>query len=170
MESFHIMAKWLGQALLYGLFALFIGYFSSAPSFQALAPDQALIKLSFSHHGEFVRPCRQRTPEELAKLAPNMRTPLDCPRERSPVRVEIDLDGAPLYRGAVAPSGLAGDGAATVYRRFPVRAGEHRLAVRLNDNARVDGFNFSHEATLQLQPAQVLVVDFSAEKGGVIFQ
>jgi len=57
-----------------------------------------------------------------------------------------------------------------VYRRFPVRAGEHRLAVRLNDNVRVEGFNFSREATLRLQPAQVLVIDFSAEKGGVIFQ
>lgn len=164
------MAKWLGQALLYGLFALFVGYFSSAPRFQALAPDQALIKLSFVHHGEFVTPCRQRTAEELAKLAPNMRTPMDCPRARSPVRVEIDLDGAPLYRGVAAPSGLARDGAATVYRRFPVRAGEHRLAVRLNDNARVEGFNFSREDTLKLQPAQVLVIDFSAEKGGVFFQ
>ena len=35
-------------------------------------------------------------PEELAKLAPNMRTPMDCPRERSPVRVRLELDGVLL--------------------------------------------------------------------------
>lgn len=164
------MAKWIGQALLYGLFALFIGYFSTAPSFRPMEPDQALIKLSFSHHGQHVRECRQRTAEEMAKLAPNMRTPMDCPRERSPVAVEIDLDGAPLYHGVVPPSGVAKDGAATVYRRFPVKAGEHRLAVRLNDSVRIKDFNFSRDEKVRLQPSQVLVIDFSAEKGGVFFQ
>ena len=40
---------WFGQALLYGLFALFIGVFSSWPTYRHLPPDQALIKVSFSH-------------------------------------------------------------------------------------------------------------------------
>lgn len=161
---------WAGQALLYAAFAAFIGYFSTSPAYRHLAPDQALIKLSFSHHGQRVVECRQRTPEELAKLPPNMRSAEDCSRERSPVRVEIDLDGAPLYRHTVPPSGLRKDGASTVYQRFPVAAGEHKLAVRLSDTVRAPGFNFVRDQTVTLAPSQVLVIDFSAEKGGVTFQ
>jgi len=167
------MAKpisWIGQALLYGLFALIIGYFSGAPSYRHLPADQALIKLSFSHEGKLVSECRQRTAEELAKLAPNMRAPMDCPRGRSPVTVEIDLDGTPAYRHVAMPSGLSKDGASTVYHRFPVHAGEHRLAIRLNDDARATGFNYRREGLVDLKPGKVLVIDFNREAGGITLQ
>ncbi|MGZ8716882.1 MAG: hypothetical protein ACXWYO_07200, partial [Gaiellaceae bacterium] len=84
---------WVGQALLYGLFALLIGVFSQWPPYRHLAEDQALIKVSFSHHGKPVSDCRPLTAAELAKLPPNMRAPVKCPRERSPVTVEVDLGG-----------------------------------------------------------------------------
>jgi len=167
------MAKpnaWIGQALLYGLFALIIGYFSSSPPYRHLPADQALIKLSFSHEGKLVAACRQRSAEELAKLAPNMRAPMDCPRERSPVGVEIDLDGTPVYRHVATPSGLSKDGASTVYHRIPVQAGQHRLAIRLNDDARSAGFNFHREELVTLKPGKVLVIDFSQEAGGITLQ
>lgn len=162
--------SWIGQALLYGLFALIIGYFSSSPPYRHLPADQALIKLSFSHEGKLVSACRRRTAEELAKLAPNMRAPMDCPRERSPVTVEIDLDGAPAYRHVATPSGLSKDGASTVYHRFPVHSGEHRLAIRLNDDARATGFNYRREETVTLKPGKVLVIDFNQEAGGITLQ
>ncbi|MEO7008627.1 MAG: hypothetical protein ABI156_05705, partial [Caldimonas sp.] len=71
---------WAGQAVLYGLFALFIGVFSHWPSYRNLEPDQALVKVSFVLHGKRVEECRRRTAEELAKLPPNMRAPLLCQR------------------------------------------------------------------------------------------
>jgi len=158
---------WLGQALLYGLFALIIGYFSSSPPYRHLPADQALIKLSFSHEGQLVSACRQRSAEELAKMAPNMRAPMDCPRGRSPVTVEIDLDGTLAYRHVANPSGLSKDGASTVYHRIPVRAGEHRLAIRLNDDARATGFDYRREEMVTLKPGKVLVIDFNREAGGI---
>ena len=161
---------WIGQALLYGLFALIIGYFSRSPPYRHLPADQALIKLSFSHEGKHVSACRQRTAEELAKLAPNMRAPMDCPRGRSPVTVEIDLDGTQVYRHVAQPSGLSKDGASTVYHRFPVRAGQHRLAIRLNDDARAPGFNYQREEMVTLKPGKVLVIDFNQEAGGITLQ
>ena len=51
---------WLGQALLYALFALIIGYFSNSPAYRHLPADQALIKLSFSHQGKLISECRRR--------------------------------------------------------------------------------------------------------------
>jgi len=38
-ESPRGWAAWLGQAVLYGLFALFIGVFSHWPVYEHLAPD-----------------------------------------------------------------------------------------------------------------------------------
>ena len=159
-------ATWAGQGLLYGLFALGIGVFSNWPGYRALPPGQALVKVSFIHHGQRVADCRPYTPEELAKLAPNMRTPLKCGRERSPVTVEVDLDGATVYRHVAAPSGLSSDGASAVYHRLQVPAGEHRIAVRLRDNSGA-AFTHTREATVTLKPAQVLVIDFDAQQGGI---
>ncbi len=157
---------WTGQILLYALFALVIGIFSNWPRYRALPPDQALVKVSFIHHGQRVAKCRPYTPAELAKLAPNMRTPMKCGRERFPVTIEVDLDGTTVYRHVAAPSGLSSDGASSVYHRLQVPAGEHRIAVRLKDSA---GTSFTHtrEATLTLKPAQVLVIDFDEQKGGI---
>ncbi len=157
----------IGQIILYGAFAAFIGYFATNPRYEHLAADKALLKISLSHFGE--QECRDRTPEELARLAPNMRKKQECQRERSPLTLEVDLDGQALYRGVIAPTGIRKDGIAAVYQRFEVPAGEHKLAVRLNDNTRIQGFPYSKEATLQLKPAQIVVVDFNRDKGGLFF-
>ena len=152
---------WAGQLLLYGLFALVIGVFSHWPVYRHLAPDQALIKLSFTHAGKRVAECRQLNAEELNKLPPNM---------RAPVRVEVDIDGVPAFRHVAAPSGLSKDGASSVYHRQSVAAGVHRVAVRLKDSAGPDGFDYQREQTVTLIPAQILVIDFDAEKGGITLQ
>jgi len=67
------------------------------------------VRLSFSHGAKPSAPCRERTDEELAKLPPNMRVRLECPRERSPVRVEIEMDGKLLYDNT-GPAGGAING------------------------------------------------------------
>ncbi|OIQ92286.1 hypothetical protein GALL_258020 [mine drainage metagenome] len=159
--------KWLAQGLLYGLFALTIGTFSGWPRYRHLASDEALIRVSFSLEGKRESACHRRSPEELAKLAPNMRMALDCPRRRSPVTVAVDIDGKPVFNRVAMPSGLSGDGASNVYQRFAVPAGEHRLAVRLKNDVNSAGFDYQRETRVDLKPGQVLVIDFDAEKGGI---
>lgn len=156
--------RFLGQAVLYGAFALAIGYFSTSPAYTHLAPGQALLKLSFSHGAQRVGECRDRSDAELAKLAPNMRIRQDCPRERAPVIVELEVDGVGLYRESLPPSGLSRDGPASAYRRFVVPAGTHRLSARLSDNAKGE-FNYRGEKTVTLAPAQIVVVEFHAPAG-----
>jgi len=164
------VSAWIGQALLYGLFALFIGVFSGWPAYRHLADDQSLIKLSFSHTGKPVSDCTRQSPEELAKLPPNMRAPVRCPRERSSVVVELDVDGVPVFQHAAPPTGLSKDGASSVYHRVPVSAGEHRIAVRLRDDVRSPGFAHVHEQTVTLAPAQILVIDFDSSTQKIIVQ
>lgn len=161
------VGAWVGQVLLYALFAAVIGVFSHWPVYQHLPADQALIKVSFSHTGKPLGECRKLGEAELARLPPNMRAPMSCPRERSPVTVELDIGGRPALRRTAAPSGLSRDGASAVYQRLVVPAGEQRIAVRLNDDARGAGFAYQREAVVRLAPAQVLVIDFDATRGGI---
>lgn len=155
---------WIGQGMLYAAFALVIGVFSQWPSYQHLAPDKALVKLSFSHQGERLGECVEQTLEELARLPPNMRAPTRCPRERSPVTVEVDIDGALAHQQVAQPSGLSRDGASAVYHRLEVPAGNHRVGVRLKDNARSEGFDYTLEQDVTLAPAEILVIDFDPEQ------
>lgn len=161
--------RYLAQGVLYLPFMVAIGYFSTRPAYRQLAPDEALIRLSLSHAAQRKIECRQRTPEELAKLSPNMRAPLDCPRERAPLAVTLDLDGKRVVDVVVPPSGLTKDGAATVYARLPVTAGKHRFVARLRDRAEGD-FNYVREAELELKSGRVLVIDFHAARGGFEFR
>ena len=164
-----VLARYLSQAILYTAFVAAIGYLSTSPTYVHLPPDEALVKLSFTHAAARKEPCHERTPEELAKLAPNMRAPTICPRERVPVTVEVSLDGKPLFAVVAPPSGLAKDGASTVYRRMAVPAGTHTIAARLSD---VPGGTFDHhaETTVALKPGRVLLIDFDAAKGGFLFR
>ena len=82
-----------GQAIGYAAFCAVLAYFSTSPAYQHLPPDGALVKLSLQHAGQRKEACRERSAEELAKLAPNMRAASVCPRERVAVTVEIELDG-----------------------------------------------------------------------------
>jgi hypothetical protein len=157
------------QALLYAAFVAVIGYFSTSPAYEHLAPGEALLKLSLTHAGARKEACRQRSAEELAKLAPNMRAQSVCPRERVPVTVEVTLDDAPLFRVVAPPSGFSKDGASTIYRRVPVSAGSHRIGARLADNPAGE-FTFAHAATVDLAPGGVVVIDFDPAQGGFVFR
>jgi hypothetical protein len=162
-------ARYALQGLFYAAFAAFIGYFSSAPAYHHLAPGEAIVRLSFSHAAQRLQPCRERTPQELAKLPPNMRAPLDCPRERAPVTVELEMNGAPLLRVVAPPSGIGKDGAAIVYRRLVVAAGAHRFRARLADNARGE-FGYVAERDIEIAAGRVLLIDFDPAAGGFVFR
>jgi hypothetical protein len=156
--------------LVYAGFAAVLGYFASAPSYQHFPRDMAQIKLSFAHGGERVGECRRLTPEELAKLAPNMRKPVVCPRERVPVFVELELDEEILYRDSLSPPGLFGDGPSRAYQRFAVAPGPHRLTARMRDSGRSEGFDYEREADVDLIPGQNFSIDLRAETEGFIFR
>lgn len=162
--------RYAGQAVVYVLIAILIGYFANAPAYVHFPPDKGLIKLSFGHGGKPKGECHRLTAEELAALAPNMRKPFDCPRERVPVVVELELDGVPLYYASLAPSGITSDGPSRVYERFAVPTGQHRLVARLRDTDRTEGFDYERAVDFELAPSHIFVVDFRSETGGFLFK
>lgn len=158
------------QVANYGVFMLLVWYFSAAPSYTHLAPDQAVITMAFSHAGVRVEECHKLSREELDRLPPNMRAPLDCPRERSPVIVELLLDGDRIIEKVFDPPGLYNDLGIDVYINAKVPAGTHKLIMGMNDNVHVQGLTHTGELTVTLQPAQLLVVNFNSETGQFFIQ
>ncbi len=157
------------QLALYVPLMALIGWFSTRPAFNVIADDQALLRVSFVHGAERKQPCRQRTAAELAKLAPNMRAALDCPRERAVIKVQIEVDGNIVLDKELPPSGLQKDGAVALSFRLPVPAGRHRVVARMLD--RPEGpFNHVAERALDLAPGAMLIIDFSTEHDGFVFR
>ena len=161
--------QWLGQGVVYLAIALLFGVFSDWPRFTYFPADRAQIMLSFAHGADRKGECRKLTEEELGELAPNMRRPEICPRERLPVLVELLLDDQPLYRASLPPSGISGDGPSQIHRQFIVAPGTHRLTVRLRDTARTEGFDYERSETVTLTEQQNFVIDFRADTGGFVF-
>lgn len=156
----------VAQIVVYGLFAAFIGYFSAAPLYRHLGPDQGLLRLSVRHAGHIVADCRKRSAEELAKLSPQLRVAQDCPRERSPVHVRVELDGTVLYDESFAPAGLRRDGTSSGYRRQAIPAGDHLLRVQVNDDVRVDGFTYDSHRELKVRPGDIVLIDLGENLQG----
>ena len=162
--------QYISQGLFYALFMGAIGYFSVYPAYTYLQPHETVIKLSFAHAAQHIGACRERTPEEIAKLSPMQRKVTTvCPRERADVVVELEMDGKQLYHVVMPPNGFARSGTSNIYRRIPVKAGVHTLKARLKDHIG-DEFNFMHEEKVNLAPGRIMVIDFKAATGGFIFR
>jgi Fe-S-cluster-containing hydrogenase component 2 len=157
-------------ALTYGLFAALVGLLSVWPKYRLIEPGQAVISLTFSHAGQRLSECRQLSPQELAELAPNMRNPMDCPRERHPVQVVFSADGDVLYQESRPASGLWNDGESSVYQRIEVTAGKHRLFIGMRDTDRDSGFDYQLDEEILLESHQHLVVEFDGLNKTFVFR
>ena len=158
--------RFLLQLTLYAAFAVVIGWFSIMPPFHYGSEQMATIKLSLSHATERIVPCVKLTPEEIAKLAPNMRRTMQCERARLPLTIEIDIDGANTVQIEAPASGLWGDGPASIYERFEVAPGKHRITARLRDSASADGWDYTHSEDVVLEPGRYFTISFRSESGG----
>jgi hypothetical protein len=165
------IARFAGQGVLYLLFALLLGSFSTSPAYVHFDPDQALIKLSLSHAGARKGECRERkTSANIPRTETSRRALLECPRERFPVWVEVVVDGELRYGEERPPTGLSNDGASRFYHRIPVAAGVHRIVARMRDSGRKQGFDRTAETEVSLVPRQVFVIDFSSETKSFLFK
>jgi len=141
---------------------------SNRPTHHSLPDGVGVLTLSFGHGADRKAACRPATPEELAALPPNMRRKEICPRERPPIRVELDIDGRPAFEADVPPSGIAGDGPSRVHRSFRLGAGPHTVSVRMRDHPG-DGFSWEASRTVEIAAAGHRVIDFRPEAGGFVF-
>ena len=154
----------------YAAFAAAMGYLSVLPRYQYASPAEAQIKVSLSHAADRVEPCVQLTPQQIAALPPNMRQTERCERQRLPLAIQIEIDGETALDLTAPPSGLWGDGPASVYERLSVAAGPHRITARLRDSDRSSGWDYTHSEDVLLQAGRYFTVSFAPETGGFSFR
>ncbi len=152
--------RYLAQALLYALFFLPIVWFTHLPTHRHLEEGMAELKIAVRHAGMVIGECTDVVAGSYAALPGDAQRPQICPRERSPLQLELLMDGETLYRATVSAPGLHDDGVASIYRRFTVPVGSHHLQLRMNDDAAVEGYSWMLEQSVDLQPAQVMVASF----------
>jgi quinol-cytochrome oxidoreductase complex cytochrome b subunit/NAD-dependent dihydropyrimidine dehydrogenase PreA subunit/coenzyme F420-reducing hydrogenase delta subunit len=152
-------------AVLLGALSALTALLADGLPWRQLQPQQSVLRLSIRHATAPKVPCKPLTPEQMAALKPNMRRPVDCPRGRWPITVELEREGRLLYRGTHEPSGLWNDGVATVHRAFAVPAGPQSLVVRMRDSGRAAGFDHVRSGTVELEPGQNFVIGFEAGPG-----
>jgi len=156
-------------AVIAALFAA-VAAFADWPVYRQTPRGTGIVMLSFVHGADRRADCRWLTPEEIAKLPPNMRRAQDCPRSRRPLYVELDVGDRVAYRASLAPTGIAGDGPSRIYERFVLPAGRYHVAVRMRDTARTEGFDHERKGQILLEPDQMFVIDFRSEPAGFVFR
>lgn len=164
------IARYLGQACVYGALAAVIGALASQPRIVAFPLDSAQIKLSFAHGADRREACRRLTPGEIAKLPPSQRRPNTCGRERLPIHMQLLLDDRVLYDEVLQPTGLSKDGPALLYQKFIVTPGRHVITARLADSGRAQGFDYEDRVERDLKPLQSLAIDFHGDSGKFSFR
>lgn len=158
------------QILTFFVFAALIAYLSASPSYHYASSELTTVKLSLSHATDRVEPCVKLTPKEVSELAPNMRRAERCERERLPLQVELQVDGEIVIRIDASPSGLWNDGPASIYERFDLAPGTHKITARLRDTSRTVGWDYNHTENVELKAGHYFTVTFRAENGGFRFR
>ena len=102
-------SQYLLQVVNYAVFIALVWFFSINPPYHPLQKDEAKVTLAFGHTTKHLQECRRKSQEELLKLPPNMRKPMDCVRGRSPLTIELSLDDKVYARDTVPAPGLFGD-------------------------------------------------------------
>jgi hypothetical protein len=153
--------RYLGQALLYAVFFVLLAYLTHMPIHRHLAEGMAVLKIAVRHPGAIVGECTSVSGagQGMRPSAMQQNTEI-CPRERSPLQLELILDGETLYLATVPATGLHKDGISSMYQQFSVPAGSHHLQIRMNDDVTADGYTWQFEQDIELQPAQVVVASF----------
>jgi hypothetical protein len=164
-----MMSKLL-QGVLYIVFGVFVGYLSVAPTYNYANPDRTSVKLSLSHAANRVHPCTKLSPQEINELAASGERFQKCERERLPLTVVLEIDGDLVYKTVARPSGLWGDGPASVYERFEIAPGPHQVTARLRDSTRDSGWDYTHSEQVNLEPGRYFTITFRAETGGFQFR
>lgn len=155
------LRDWGVQGVLWSILLGGIGGFSRLPAVEVIPAGKTEIKLVVRYSGKRLGECAEMSTAELENLPPNMRSPVICPREKSPLYAELEIDDVVHVRETVAPSGLHNDGVIATFHRIAADTGEVHLELRIRDDERVEGFTHNMDETVSLSSDKVLTIHFT---------
>lgn len=137
--------------------------FSDLPYRTAHSPAPELV-VSFNHSGAILEP-RKLTQEELDQRLPHMRNQINVSRERAPVRLRVQVDGATMLDRSYQPKGFANDGPSIAVARLPLTPGRHEVRVELADSADPNQWTRQWSETVEFKENRARVVLFDGKNG-----
>lgn len=151
--------NWIGGVVLWGMVAFGVGVLSDA-RVKVLPDDMTEMQLVIRYSGKLLGECQAMSSAEIDELAPNMRRTTICPREKSPLYAELQIDDEVRFRDTIAPSGLHNDGVLAAYEKLAVPAGTSTIRLRVRDDTRHEGFTHTFEQEVRLTTDNVVTIHF----------
>jgi hypothetical protein len=156
-----MVSRWASMGLFWAALILVVGYLSIYPTLQVVADEDTEIKLVIRSSGKLLGECVEVGSEALAKLSPNMRRPIVCPREKSDLTARLTVNGTVYFERSIAPSGIHHDGVIAAFTTLRLPAGPVTLQVSIKDDQRHDGWTHQLERQVSLRPDRILTVHFT---------
>jgi ferredoxin len=128
---------------------------------QGANAEHGVLRLGWRLAGQARQICRDRTADELAKLAVHMRTPRECTSEVPSYELTATVDGAVVIAKTITSPGLRADRPLSVEEDVPIVPGEHLVTVSFTPR---DGDSVARGLTLvrrlRFEPARVRLVTY----------
>ncbi len=153
----HWVVILLGSGLIMGA----AGMFSHSPSVTVVPEHSTQLKLVVRYSGQRLGECEPLDADALSRLPANMRQPIVCPREKSPLYAELVVDGETRVEATIAPSGIHHDGVIALYRELSVPVGTVQVTMNIRDRADVQEFSHVLHRKLELDADRVVTIHFS---------
>jgi hypothetical protein len=139
--------------------------------------SEALLRLSWRVLGARVEECRARTAEELAALAPHMRTPQVCTGRGAGYELRVRVDGAEAIRDTIRPAGARGDRPVYVFRDLVVEPGSHEVGVeftalvpRTYQEGEQEVLEYGWAGDILVAPAEIALITLDESGGTLIYR
>lgn len=148
----------IGQVIFYAIIMAVLGYFSSSPEITLQNNNDTSLKLIIRHSGRIEGKCEPLSKLEQDKLPTNMQRLVNCPRQKSPLKVIISVDDEMIYNATIKPSGIHDDGVLADYSVFTLKAGTRHIVASAITNTHEGEFVDRYNAKIDVNPNHIVVL------------
>ena len=144
-----------------------VAYFSTSPRYVFKHSNESGLAISLKHTTKRKHPCTdEERAEYLAKirnLKHSRNVGAQCgSRERFPMDIKVDLDGAEIWKKEITPSGLSKDSVIYVFEKFFLTPGRHRLDVAIRDSGGdKDHYDYRYDGIVDFGLGKLTMVGFN---------
>jgi len=159
--STELRIRWLAITATLTAVLLAFGYLTDAPPYQINSENQTELKLVVRHSGRVLGECKTLNTQELGELAPNMRAPMSCPREKATIAVKLKIDDVAVVDEMLSPSGLHKDGVLILYRQLPLVVGTRNFDLKITHQLDTHDASDQLSRMVDVDTNSIVIIDYS---------
>ena len=150
--------KVVGQIIFFALLMWLVGYLSIFPKISVHDEQETELRLVVRHSGRVIGECTAVSEKELQNLPANMQRLVNCPREKSPMLVELVVDHELSFESLVTPSGLHNDGVLAEFKVFTLKTGTRHIHATATSNTHEGEIVEYYEGEVEFSADRVVVL------------